>query len=163
MKQGKIVTGQRVTREKLEMARELRRNMTPAERALWGRLRANRLDGRHFRRQQIIDGFIVDFYCHQAALIIEVDGPIHEAQEEADAEREAVLNGRGLTVLRFTNRQVMNDIDQVLREIRLFLETWNPSPNPLPTWEGEQGSNLAGDREGERDSTPAEDCGSNNS
>ncbi len=73
-----IVTGQRVKKEKLERAKELRRNMTPAERRLWNELRANRLGGWHFRRQQIIDGFIVDFYCHKAGLIIEVDGPIHD-------------------------------------------------------------------------------------
>jgi len=147
MRRDQIVTGQKVTTEKHEMARELRRTMTPAERILWQRLRANRLDGRHFRRQQIIDGFIVDFYCHQAGLIIEVDGPIHETQKEADAEREAILTGRGLTVLRFTNQQVMNNMNEVLREIRGYLDTVDSPPSPLPTWEGEPGSLEAEDRD----------------
>ena len=68
-----IITNQKVTKEKLQRAKELRRNMTPAEKMLWGELRANKL-GIHFRRQQIIEGFIVDFYCHKASLVIEVDG-----------------------------------------------------------------------------------------
>jgi len=61
MNKKNIITGQKVSPEKLERAKELRREMTPAERRLWQRLRANRLDGWHFRRQQVIDGFIVDF------------------------------------------------------------------------------------------------------
>ena len=127
-----IVIGQKITPEKRELARQLRQNMTPAERVLWEQLRANRLDGYHFRRQQIIDGFIVDFYCHRAALVIEVDGPIHETQEEADAEREAVLKGRDLSVLRFTNRQVMNRMNEVLREIRQFLQAEKPTSQHSP-------------------------------
>ena len=116
-----IVIGQKVQSEKVAQAQELRDNMTPAERYLWQHLRANRLDGWHFRRQQIIDGFIVDFYCHQADLVIEVDGPIHELQEAADAEREAVLTRSGLVVLRFTNREVMGNVHLVLRKIRAAL------------------------------------------
>ena len=72
-----IVTGQRINPEILKRAKELRKEMTPAERCLWNRIRANRLGGWHFRRQQIINGFIIDFYCHKAELVIEVDGPIH--------------------------------------------------------------------------------------
>jgi very-short-patch-repair endonuclease len=116
-----IIIGQKVTEQKAQRARELRQKMTPAERRLWQQLRANRLDNWHFRRQQIIDGFIVDFYCHRAGLVIEVDGPIHEDQQEADAEREAILRARELTILRFTNRQVMNDMPSVLQEIRSVL------------------------------------------
>ncbi|WKZ37082.1 MAG: DUF559 domain-containing protein [Anaerolineales bacterium] len=68
-----IVTGQKVAKEKLERAKELRREMTPAEKILWQELRANKL-GVRFRRQQVIQGFIVDFYCHKSALVVEVDG-----------------------------------------------------------------------------------------
>ena len=127
-----IITNQKITPEKQELARQLRQNMTLAERLLWQELRANRLDGYHFRRQQIIDGFIVDFYCHRAALIVEVDGPIHEAQKEADTEREAILKGRGLSILRFTNQQVMNDMKQVLSEVRQFLRVEKPTLQPPP-------------------------------
>lgn len=81
-----IVTNQKVTKEKLQRAKELRREMTPAEKILWEELRANKLGG-HFRRQQVIQGFIVDFYCHKAALVIEVDGDIHDLQKEEDERR----------------------------------------------------------------------------
>ena len=74
-----IVTDQIVTKEKLECAKELRREMTPAEKLLWQEIRANKL-GVRFRRQQIIQGFIVDFYCHRAWLVVEVDGDVHDLQ-----------------------------------------------------------------------------------
>jgi very-short-patch-repair endonuclease len=122
-----IVTGQKVSREKQNRARELRRSMTPAERQLWSRLRTNRLEGWHFRRQQIIDGFIADFYCHKAGLIVEVDGPIHQKQQVEDAERTKMMAARGLKVLRFNNRDVMNKMDLVLRTILDHLETSSPS------------------------------------
>jgi hypothetical protein len=78
-----IVTEQAVTKAKLERAKELRREMTPAEKLLWKEVRANKL-GVRFRRQQVIQGFIVDFYCHKAGLVIEVDGDIHDLQKEED-------------------------------------------------------------------------------
>jgi very-short-patch-repair endonuclease len=95
----------------------LRRNMTPAERILWEKLRHNCLDGLQFRRQQIIDGYIVDFYCHAKALIVEIDGDIHKQQLEYDAERDAHLISRGFHVLRFTNEDVNHGLEEVLREI----------------------------------------------
>ncbi len=122
-----IITGQKVCREKLQRAKELRRDMTPAERKLWNQLRANRLEGWHFRRQQIIDGFIVDFYCHKTGLVLEVDGPIHSQQEVADTERTQALSNRGLKVIRFTNREVMNNLPNVLKRILHELEADSPS------------------------------------
>jgi very-short-patch-repair endonuclease len=121
-----IITGQKVTAEKSQRAKELRQKMTPAEQRLWQQLRANRLDGWHFRRQQIIEGFIVDFYCHRAGLVIEVDGPIHDRQQAADTEREAIIRANGLKVLRFTNRQVMNEMQMVLNKIRQTLALNSP-------------------------------------
>src|SRR5512138_2777022 len=109
-----IIPGQRVTKEKLQRARELRREMTPAEKLLWQQLRANKL-GVHFRRQQIIAGFIVDFYCHRAALVIEVDGDIHDLQQEEDVAREKALSEIGLQIIRFRN-------DEVLRNLSLVVE-----------------------------------------
>lgn len=112
-----IVIGQKITSEKRQRARELRQNMTSAEALLWRELRTNKLAGWHFRRQQIIDGFIVDFYCHAASLIVEVDGNIHKTQTEQDAERDAHLISRGFCILRVTNDDVNNDIEGVLRKI----------------------------------------------
>ena len=112
-----IIPGQRITKVKLQRAKELRRDMTPAENILWQELRANKL-GVHFRRQQIIAGFIVDFYCHQASLVIEVDGDIHDLQQEEDARRENVLSEMGLTIVRFRNEDVIKDLPRVVERIR---------------------------------------------
>jgi very-short-patch-repair endonuclease len=80
------VIGQKVSRELRERTKELRQAMTPAEKILWEQLRHNRLNGLQFRRQQIIDRYIVDFYCHEKALVVEIDGDIHDLQQEYDAE-----------------------------------------------------------------------------
>jgi len=109
-----IITGQHVSAEMFERSKELRRGMTPAEARLWQRLRAGRLEGHHFRRQQVIDRFIVDFYCHRADLVVEVDGGVHLDQAEYDREREQYLCGRGLKVLRFTNTEVNNNLQAVV-------------------------------------------------
>jgi very-short-patch-repair endonuclease len=112
-----IVTNQKVTKEKLQRAKELRRDMTPAEKILWEELRSNKL-GIHFRRQQIIQGFIVDFYCHKAGLVIEVDGDIHDFQQEEDARREKALLELGLRVVRFRNDEVTQSLSTVVGKIR---------------------------------------------
>jgi very-short-patch-repair endonuclease len=109
-----IITNQAVTDQCRVRAVQMRHAMTPAEQKLWQHLRAGRLEGYHFRRQQIIGYYIVDFYCHQADLVIEVDGEIHLEQQEYDADRSAYLAGRGLHILRFTNTEVYNSIDRVL-------------------------------------------------
>ena|SRR5687768_10876711 len=111
-----IIPGQRVTKEKLERSRELRREMTPAEKLLWKEVRAKKL-GVRFRRQQIIAGFIVDFYCHKAALVVEVDGDIHDLQQDEDARREKVLTDMGLRIIRFRNEDVIKDLPSVMRSI----------------------------------------------
>ena len=111
------IPGQRVTKEKVERSRELRREMTSAEKVLWQELRANKL-GVHFRRQQIIAGFVVDFYCHQASLVVEVDGDIHDLQQEEDARREKVLIEMGLTVARFRNEDVIKALPNIVERIR---------------------------------------------
>jgi very-short-patch-repair endonuclease len=91
--------------------------MTPAERRVWERLRANRLNGLRFRRQQVIDGFIADFYCHTVAVVVEIDGPVHEAREGYDGERDRIFSARGFLVLRFTNAEVEGDLDSVIERI----------------------------------------------
>jgi very-short-patch-repair endonuclease len=115
-----IIPGQRVTKEKLQRARDLRRDLTPSEKILWQELRANKL-GVHFRRQQIIAGFIVDFYCHKAALVVEVDGDIHDLQQEEDARREKVLREMELTIVRFRNEDVIQDLPTVVENIKSLI------------------------------------------
>ena len=117
-----IVRGQSVTKGKLERAKELRREMTPTKKIFWQELRANKL-GVHFRRQQIIAGFIVDFYCHQADLVIEVDGNVHDGQEqkENDVEREKILKEMGLRVARFKNYEIQKNLTGMIDKIKLLV------------------------------------------
>ncbi len=123
-----IVRGQGVSREKIQRAKELRHNMTEAEKALWQHLRANRLDGWHFRRQQIIFGYIVDFYCHALSLIVEVDGEIHEKQIEEDRQRDEALTMRGFRVIRFKNKDVLERLTFVHDEIRKTCRALEKTP-----------------------------------
>jgi very-short-patch-repair endonuclease len=112
-----IIPGQKVTKEKLERAKELRREMTPAEKLLWQEVRAKK-QGVRFRRQQIIQGFIVDFYCHKAALVVEVDGDIHDLQLAEDARREKVLGELGLRMVRFRNDEIVGNLSAVVGQIK---------------------------------------------
>src|SRR5690606_24134389 len=101
----------------LERAKEMRKNPTLAERKLWDALRRRNLDFR-FRRQHPIFEYIVDFVCLEKQLIIEVDGDIHKYQLDEDAERELLLEvKKGYHFLRFTNEEVLNDIENVLAQI----------------------------------------------
>src|SRR5512143_1668684 len=101
----------------LQATRELRQPQTPAEQKLWSRLRNHQLDGLKFRRQHPIDKFIIDFYCAEAKLCIEVDGDSHAEQVEYDEARTAYLNELGYTVIRFTNREVFAQCAAVLQAI----------------------------------------------
>lgn len=98
-------------------AEEMRANPTDAEKLLWEKLKNKQL-GIKFRQQHIINKFIVDFCSIKSALIIEVDGKIHNTQIEADAERTGILEQEGYKVIRFTNNEIYNDIDKVLNKIK---------------------------------------------
>jgi very-short-patch-repair endonuclease len=102
--------------------------MTTAERILWAMLRRNALDGFHFRRQQVIEGFIVDFYCDAAKLAIELDGRVHEEQWRYDESREAVLRRSGVRVLRISN-EALHDVEAVIECLREALPSAG-KPNP---------------------------------
>ena len=97
-------------------AKELRQQQTPAEEIIWLFLRGRRLRNAKFRRQHNIGRFIVDFYCHEARLVVELDGKIHSKQKERDAERDAWMIASGLTVLRFENKAVWNHLDSRPRQ-----------------------------------------------
>ncbi|MGD0947374.1 MAG: DUF559 domain-containing protein [Candidatus Binatia bacterium] len=118
-----IVVGQPVDPAKAARAKELRQEMTDAERLLWEHLRRNQLAGLHFRRQQVIDGFIVDFYCHRKCLVVEVDGGIHQKQQGYDAQRDRVMRQHALRVLRFANHEVTSNLPRVLRRIAAACKT----------------------------------------
>lgn len=114
------------------LARGMRLAMTPAEAHLWAALRGGKLLGLRFRRQQVIGDFIVDFYCHAAQLVVEVDGDIHAAQAEYDAERTDYLQTHGLHVLRFSNRQIMTNTDAILMSIAAVAQSRLPQPAQPP-------------------------------
>jgi len=113
----------RAPKEVQHRARELRKEMTPAEKKLWQVLRGTQLDGLYFRRQHAIGSYIVDFICTQAKLIIEVDGSSHLEQEEYDQERTRWLEDeKGYRVIRFTNDDVLRNVNGVLEAIREALK-----------------------------------------
>jgi very-short-patch-repair endonuclease len=104
------------------LARQMRTEPTLAEKQLWQRLKSKQLLGFKFRRQQVIDRFIVDFYCQEVKLVIEVDGEIHNYTQVEDAIRQEFLESLRLRVLRFKNEDVLLRIEGVLGEIARWLQ-----------------------------------------
>ena len=119
------------------VARALRNRATEPELRLWRHLRNSQLDGFKFRRQIAIPPFVADFLCPSKALIVEIDGWTHDAEQ--DQRRDALLSARGYATVRYTNTDVMENIEGVLFAIRQTLHSlpnrW-PHPNPTPEGEG---------------------------
>jgi very-short-patch-repair endonuclease len=111
----------------LKMAAELRANMTRAEKVLWDRLRNKKCCNLKFRRQHPIAEFVVDFFCYEAMLVIEIDGDVHSNsyQKERDFERTKFLNGLGIRVIRFNNEEIFHNIDVVMEKIKKELQKDN--------------------------------------
>ncbi len=107
-------------REIFQNAEMLRLNMTDAENIVWERINKNQL-GYRFKAQHPIDIFIVDFYCHKFGVVVEIDGEIHNLQKEYDLGRTHELEKFGLKIIRFTNSEVMNNIDCVISKIKEHL------------------------------------------
>ncbi len=103
----------------VQISRDLRQRQTPAEAIMWEALRNRRLNGLKFRRQHPIaeTHYVVDFLCYEAGLVVEIDGDIHDQQQQADAQRQRHIESLGYTVMRFTNDQVYNDLQWVLATI----------------------------------------------
>jgi very-short-patch-repair endonuclease len=102
-----------------QLSQKLRKNMTDAEKMLWSKLRMKQLKGLMFSRQKPLGEYIADFYCHQAKLVIEVDGGQHFSDDsiEYDRIRNEFMGSMGLTMLRFTNIDVLNNINGVIEVI----------------------------------------------
>jgi very-short-patch-repair endonuclease len=113
-----------------QRARELRQPQTPAEEQLWQNLRRRQLKGYYFRRQHPIGNFIVDFYCAEVRLVIEVDGDIHAFREQYDAARTVWLIERDYYLLRFTNDQVFRQLEAVLGHILTVCDTLHSQRRP---------------------------------
>jgi very-short-patch-repair endonuclease len=110
------------------VARSLRRNTTSVERRLWQGLRREQVAGFRFRRQVPLGGFIADFACLEARLVVEVDGATHSTDQEIerDTPRSTALRAQGFDVLRFTNADVYRNVEGVLETIRLRLVELRP-------------------------------------
>ena len=102
-------------------AKDLRKNMTYHERILWKYIRNRKLNGIHFRRQHPYGIYILDFYCFEKQLVIEIDGMIHLKNIEYDEERTAYLESSGLKVIRFKNEDIEEKIEWVIKQIETYL------------------------------------------
>jgi very-short-patch-repair endonuclease len=118
-----------------ELAREQRRNATKSEVCLWQKLKRDQMHGYDFHRQKPIDEYIVDFFCNKLRLAIEVDGYSHEILEvwEKDVKKTNRLNELGIQVLRFSDAQVLNDMDNVLRAIEEYIFQFEANGNTPPS------------------------------
>jgi len=116
----------------LDIKRRLRSNMTVPETRLWLRLRARQLQGLKFRRQHGVGPYIVDFYCPEESLVIEVDGDSHADADQIvkDREREKYLHSLGLRVLRYFNDDIVKNLDGVLEDLANRLSSGSTSPRP---------------------------------
>jgi len=110
-----------------QYGRELRKELTEAEKLLWAELRNRKLNGLKFRRQHPLDKFIVDFYCNEKKLVVELDGSVHDEKinKEYDEARTAMLAGLNVFVLRFRNEEVINNMQNVLERIRTIADMLN--------------------------------------
>ncbi len=118
-----------------DLARQLRNNSTKAEIVLWQKLKRKQMYGYDFHRQKPIDNYILDFFCYELMLGIEVDGYSHDFLEiyNNDVIKEARMNELEITVLRFSDHQVLKDIENVFRAIEKYiLEYEEHTPNPSP-------------------------------
>ena len=104
--------------------KELRNNPTQAEAFLWGHLKGSQLEGRKFRRQTSIKSFIVDFYCPEEKLVVELDGDVHFDEEvvKEDEERAKKIEKEGIKVIRFENQEVLLNLESVLKEIKSYFK-----------------------------------------
>ena len=119
-----------VQQRMLEIARDFRKEPQPSEQLLWGALRRTQLHGLKFRRQQPIGAFVVDFYCDEVGLVVEVDGPIHRFQQAKDRERQDLLESLGLTVLRLNADEVEANIAGAVSRIEAVLADQVEVPSP---------------------------------
>ena len=116
-----------------EQAKALRRQMTEAEKKVWHGLRGRQTQGYRFRHQVPLGRFIVDFVCHEARLIIEIDGGQHEPSSEKEIRRTRFLETEGYHVLRFWNNEVLENPSGVQTVIAQHLHRHHPHPNPPPS------------------------------
>ena len=106
-----------------EKAKDLRQEQTQTEIILWSKLRNRQFEGLKFRRQHPVGQFVVDFYCHEKRLVVEVDGGIHEKEDvkERDENREFELKNFGLRIIRIKNEEIEQNIEKVLEKLKTLI------------------------------------------
>lgn len=119
----------------VDRAKDLRKNSPYSEKLLWKYLKGKQLNGYDFDRQKPIDNYIVDFFCNELRLVIEIDGITHENRETEDIQKQSKLVELGLFVLRFNALDVVNNTEGVLEEIRFWIIE-NTLPTPSPSQQG---------------------------
>ena len=132
----------RVPQYIVELARQLRHKQTPAEESLWECLRNCQVTRAKFRRQHPLGRYIADFYCHEAGLVVELQGGAHSVKEQRDydAVRQETIEQQGIRVMTFANREVEHDLEGVLLKIIEALNPTSPTSRPpLPHRERGQG------------------------
>jgi very-short-patch-repair endonuclease len=117
-------------RVKIQLAREFRKNPTKSEKIMWGVLRNRQFSNFKFRRQCLIEGYLVDFFCHELGLAIEIDGEIHLQQLDADKERQRIIENNQIRFLRIKSADVENNLNIVTEKIKLFIDNINLLPSP---------------------------------
>lgn len=117
-------------KEKLYIAKKFRKNLTDAERIFWQQVQASRFYGLKFKRQYIVNNYIIDFYCQKLKLAIEIDGEIHNKQIIHDKIRQKYLEKYGITFIRFSNYEIEYNLAEVLSIlIKLTKQLSRPSPD----------------------------------
>ncbi|MDE8651552.1 endonuclease domain-containing protein [Novosphingobium album (ex Liu et al. 2023)] len=119
-------------------AKAMRQQMPEPETRVWLQLRAGRFDGVKFRRQKVIGRYIADFAANEPRLVVEIDGRTHDADDDYDTERTRFLNERGYHVIRFTNQDVMTNMEGVLIRLAETIEMARRAPLPTLSPEGER-------------------------
>jgi very-short-patch-repair endonuclease len=118
---------------KKRFARTLRKEQTNSEKIVWELIRDRKFMNLKFRRQHVIEGFILDFYCHEIKLGIEIDGGIHNKRKDYDRMRQTIIESEGISVIRVSNRQISNRKRSILEMIKKAIGN---NPPPLPLGEG---------------------------
>ena len=114
---------------KKKFARTLRKEQTKTEKMVWELIRNRKFKGFKFRRQHVVEGFILDFYCHELRLGIELDGLIHLRRKDYDELRQEIIESEGIKIIRLTNKEISDNKRSVLKKIEeTVLRSTNPSP-----------------------------------
>ncbi|MFH1684351.1 MAG: endonuclease domain-containing protein [Candidatus Margulisiibacteriota bacterium] len=116
---------------KKQFARMLRKDQTKSEKKVWELIRKRKFGGFKFRRQHVVEGFVLDFYCHELRLGIEVDGSVHLKQKDYDELRQEIIEAEGISIIRITNKDIMESSNKdILAKIEKMI---NRLPNPSPS------------------------------